>query len=315
MSKKKIFLAGHNGMVGSSIHRLLIKRKKKVIIRNKKYLDLLDQKKVYDFLNKNEPDQVIIAAGRVGGILANSTQKYKFLYENLQIQNNLIYGSYKFGVKNLLFLGSSCIYPAKSKQPIKEKYLMTGELEKTNDAYALAKISGLKLCQFLNEKFGVNYKTLMPNNLFGPGDNYNPVNSHFFPALIKKVVEAIVYNRTTVELWGTGKPLRELMYVDDLADAVLFFLNKKTEESLINIGSGIEFSIKNYLLKIMKHLNVNFKIKHIYSKPDGMQRKRLDLSVIKKYGWKSKYSFEKSLDITIKDFLRKHFPDYLNNNF
>ena len=306
MSSKKIFLAGHNGMVGSSILRLLKKRKKKVIIRGKKSLDLLDQKKVFDFLKKNKPDQVIIAAGRVGGILANSTQKHKFLYENLQIQNNLIFGSYKFGIKNLLFLGSSCIYPTKSRQPIKEDYLLTGELEKTNDAYALAKISGLKLSQYLKEKYDVNYKTLMPNNLFGPGDNYDPVNSHFFPALIKKVVDAIVYNKTKVDLWGTGKPLRELMYVDDLADAVLFFLNKKTKENLINVGSGIEYSIKDYLIKIMKHLDVNFKINYISTKPDGMFRKRLDLSIIKKYGWKSKFSLDDGIRITLKDYLKNN---------
>lgn len=304
MSSKKIFLAGHNGMVGSSILRLLKKKKKKVIIRDKKSLDLLDQKKVFDFLKKNKPDQVIIAAGRVGGILANSTQKHKFLYENLQIQNNLIFGSYKFGIKNLLFLGSSCIYPSMSRQPIKEDYLLTGELEKTNDAYALAKISGLKLCQYLKEKYDVNYKTLMPNNLFGPGDNYDPVNSHFFPALIKKVIDAIVYKKTKVDLWGTGKPLRELMYVDDLADAVLFFLNKKTKENLINVGSGIEYSIKDYLIKIMKHLDVNFKINYISSKPDGMYRKRLDLSIIKKYGWKSKFSLDDGMRITLKDYLK-----------
>lgn len=304
MSSKKIFLAGHNGMVGSSILRLLKKKKKKVIIRDKKSLDLLDQTKVFDFLKKNKPDQVIIAAGRVGGILANSTQKHKFLYENLQIQNNLIFGSYKFGIKNLLFLGSSCIYPSKSRQPIKEDYLLTGELEKTNDAYALAKISGLKLCQYLKEKYDVNYKTLMPNNLFGPGDNYDPVNSHFFPSLIKKVVDAIVYKKTKVDLWGTGKPLRELMYVDDLADAVLFFLNKKTKENLINVGSGIEYSIKDYLIKIMKHLDVNFKINYISSKPDGMYRKRLDLSITKKYGWKSKFSLDDGMRITLKDYLK-----------
>lgn len=291
-------------MVGSSILRLLKKKKKKVIIRDKKSLDLLDQTKVFDFLKKNKPDQVIIAAGRVGGILANSTQKHKFLYENLQIQNNLIFGSYKFGIKNLLFLGSSCIYPSKSRQPIKEDYLLTGELEKTNDAYALAKISGLKLCQYLKEKYDVNYKTLMPNNLFGPGDNYDPVNSHFFPSLIKKVVDAIVYKKTKVDLWGTGKPLRELMYVDDLADAVLFFLNKKTKENLINVGSGIEYSIKDYLIKIMKHLDVNFKINYISSKPDGMYRKRLDLSITKKYGWKSKFSLDDGMRITLKDYLK-----------
>jgi GDP-L-fucose synthase len=307
VSKKKIFVAGHNGMAGSAICRLLKKKNNvRLIVRNKKQLNLLDQRKVYNFLKNNKPDSVIVAAGKVGGIYANSTQKYNFLYENLQIQNNIINGSFEVGIKNLLFLGSSCIYPAKSKQPIKEIYLLTGELEKTNDAYAIAKIAGLKLCQFLNEKYDLNYKTLMPNNLFGPGDNYNTKNSHFFPALIKKVVNSIRYKKKHVELWGSGKPLRELMYVDDLAHASVFFLNKKTNETIINIGSGIELSIENYLKKIINYFEVNLKIKYINKMPDGMFRKRLDLTIARKYGWKSNFDLDTGIDLAIKDYLKSN---------
>lgn len=294
-------------MAGSAISRFLKKKKNTNLLTiDKKQLNLLNQKKVYNFLKKNKPDSVIIAAGRVGGIYANSTKKYNFLYENLQIQNNIINGSFEAGVKNLLFLGSSCIYPAKSKQPIKESYLLTGELEKTNDAYAIAKIAGLKLCQFLNEKYNLNYKTLMPNNLFGPKDNYDSKNSHFFPALIKKVVNSIKYKKKYVELWGTGKPLRELMYVDDLANAALFFLNKRTKETLINIGSGIELSIEDYLKKVISYFKVNLKIKYIKNMPDGMFRKRLDLQIARKYDWKPVFNLDKGIDLTIKDYLKTY---------
>lgn len=293
-------------MVGSSVTRLLkLNKNYKLILIEKKKLNLLDQKKVFNFLKRYKPDSTIIAAAKVGGIYANSKNKVNFLYDNLQIQNNLIYGSFLAGVKNLIFLGSSCIYPKNSLQPIKESYLMTGSLEETNDAYSIAKISGLKLCQYLNEKFNLNYKTLMPNNLYGPGDNYDKKNSHFFASLIRKSVDCMKNNKTEIELWGTGKPLRELMYVDDLADAINFFLHKKTNETLINIGSGIEFSVENYLKKILSYLNLNLKIKYNKKMPDGTLRKRLDLSITKKYGWKPKYSLEKGIDLTIKDYLKR----------
>lgn len=305
--KIKAFVAGHNGMVGSSIVRKLKKKSHiKIITINKKNLNLLDQQKVFQFLKKKKPDQVFIAAAKVGGILANSKQKYDFLYENLQIQNNLIHGSFRAGVKNLLFLGSSCAYPKNSKQPIKEKYLLSGELENTNDAYAIAKIAGLKMCHYIKQKYKLNYKTLMPNNLFGPGDNYDLQESHFFSALIKKVIFAMIYKKKYIEIWGTGRPLRELMYVDDLADACIFFINKRTSESIINIGSGIEFSIKSYLKKIMKFFNVNYKIKFLKKKPDGMFRKKLDTRTLKKYGWKPKFSLDEGMSITIKEYLKKH---------
>jgi GDP-L-fucose synthase len=308
MAKKhRVFIAGHNGMVGSAVLKILKKKKNfKILTRNKKQLNLLNQKKVFDFLKKNNPDYVIIAAAKVGGILSNMKFKHDFLYENLQIQNNLIQGSFEAGVKNLLFLGSSCIYPKNSKQPIKESYLMNGLLEETNDAYAIAKISGLKLCQYIKEEYKLNYKSLMPTNLYGPGDNYDLEKSHFFPALIKKAVNAKIYKKRAIEIWGTGKPLRELMHVDDLADAVVFFLKKKIRENYINIGSGTELSIKSYLDKIMKILNLNLKIKYNKSMPDGVKRKKLDSSISRAYGWRPKISLDEGIRQVITEYMKSY---------
>ena len=221
--KSKIFIAGHKGMVGSSIQRKLIKiGYKNLLLVDKKKLNLLDQKKVYSFLTKNKPKLVIIAAARVGGIIANSKYKNKFLYENLQIQNNLIHGSYLARIKNLIFLGSSCIYPRKCKQPMKEKYILTGKLEETNDAYAIAKIAGIYMCANYSKNYNLNYKSLMPPNMYGPGDNYDLQNSHFYPALINKIAKAKRQNKKYVVLWGTGKAKRELMFVEDFADALIY---------------------------------------------------------------------------------------------
>ena len=226
--ESKIFLAGHKGMVGLSILRNLKKRNyKNVIVKDKKNLDLLDQKKVYKFLKKIRPKIVIIAAARAGGIFANSSHKAKFIYENLQIQNNLIHGSYLAGIKNLIFLGSSCIYPGEIYRKIKEDDLLTGKLEKTNDAYAIAKIAGLIMCRDYSKNYNLNYKSLMPTNLYGPGDNYDTKNSHFFPALLKKIYLAKKLNKKKIVIWGSGNPKRELIYVDYLADAVIFFMTKK----------------------------------------------------------------------------------------
>ena len=240
-----IFLAGHNGMVGSAIfNRLKKDGYKNIIVVSKKKLNLLDQKKVEKFLKKKKPKIVIIAAAKVGGILANKNFKANFIYENLTIQSNIIHSSYLSGVKNLIFLGSSCIYPKKTKQPIKENYFMTGTLEETNDAYAIAKIAGVKMCMEYSKQYKLNYKTLMPANMFGSNDNYDLKTSHFFPALIKKIHLAKISNKKTVTLWGNGKPKRELLYVEDFADACVFFMRKKTKENFINIGSGVEKSIK-----------------------------------------------------------------------
>jgi len=301
----KIFLAGHNGMVGSAIlKKLKLRGYKKIITVSKSKLNLLDQKKVEIFLKKKKPKIVIIAAARVGGILANNNNKANFLYENLMIQTNLIHSSFLAGVKNLIFLGSSCIYPKNVKQPIKEKSFMTGKLEETNDAYALAKITGVKMCKDYSKQYNLNYKTLMPANMFGANDNYNLKSSHFFPALIKKIHLAKINRKKKLTIWGNGKAKRELLYVDDLADACIFFMKKKTKESFINIGNGIEKSITGFAKFIMKKLKVKLKINYDISKPNGMKRKILDLSISRKYGWVSKTSLDKSFDLVYQDFVK-----------
>ena len=301
----KIFLAGHKGMVGSAIfNRLKKDGYKKIIVVSKKKLNLLNQDKVDKFLKKIRPKVVIIAAAKVGGILANKNLKANFLYENLTIQSNIIHSSYLSGVKNLIFLGSSCIYPKKTKQPIKESYFMTGPLEETNDAYSIAKIAGIKMCIDYSKQYSLNYKTLMPANMFGSNDNYDLESSHFFPALIKKIHHAKNTNKKTVTLWGNGKAKRELLYVEDFADAYIYFMNKKTKESFINIGSGLEKTIKEFAKYIMKKLNVKLKIKYDLSKPNGMPRKKLDLSIAKKYGWKAKTQLDESFQKVYLEYLK-----------
>ena len=299
----KIFVAGHMGMVGSSICKKLKQfGYKNIIVANRKKLDLLNQNKVYNYLKKKKPNLVIIAAAKVGGILANSKFKEKFLFENLQIQNNLIHGSYLAKVKNLIFLGSSCIYPRDCKQPMKEKYIMTGKLEETNDAYAIAKIAGISMCENYSKNYHLNYKSLMPPNMYGPGDNYNLKNSHFFSALISKITTAKKRNKKHLILWGTGNAQRELMFVEDFADALIFFMNKKVREPFLNVGTGKSYSIKWYAKFIMKKIGANLKIKFDKSKPDGMPKKCLDIGLAKKYGWKPKTNIDKAFDITYKDF-------------
>ena len=303
--KSKIFIAGHNGMVGSSVLRHFRKKGyKNLFFRNRKNLDLINQKKTYSFISKIKPDFVVIAAAKVGGISINNEEKAKFIYENIMIQTNIIHASFLAGVKKLIFLGSSCIYPKNSKQPIKEKYLMTGKLEETNDAYAVAKIAGYKMCEAYNKQYKTNYLCLMPTNLYGPNDNYNLKTSHFFPALIAKTHLALKKKNKIIEIWGDGTPKRELMYVDDLADACEFFLKKKTKHSLINIGSGEEKSILEYCKFIIKKLKINLKIKLNKKKPNGTLRKKLDLSLAKKYGWKSKYNLNKGFELTYKDYIK-----------
>jgi len=304
LSKKtKIFLAGHKGMVGSSILKKLKKSGyKNILLADKKKLNLLNQSKVYKYLKKNKPKLVIIAAAKVGGILANSKYKDKFLFENLQIQNNLIHGSYLAKVKNLIFLGSSCIYPRNCKQPMKEKYLLSGKLEETNDAYAIAKIAGIYMCANYSKNYDLNYKSLMPPNMYGPGDNYNLQNSHFFSALINKITIAKKKNKKHITLWGTGNAKRELMFVDDFADALIFFINKRIKEPFLNIGTGRSMKIKSYAKLLMKKIGIELKIKFDKSKPDGMPKKCLDISLARKYGWKPKSNFDKGFDITYTDF-------------
>ena len=302
--KSKIFVAGHKGMVGSAIIRKLKKKGfTRIIFVDKKKLNLLDQDKVFKFLKKIKPELVIIAAARVGGIQANSNFKQKFIYENLQIQNNLIHGSFLAKVKNLIFLGSSCIYPKLCKQPMKESYLLSGKLEETNDAYAIAKIAGIMMCYNYSLNYKLNYQSLMPPNLFGPGDNYNLKNSHFFPALLKKIYLAKVNRKKTLDVWGTGKPKRELMFVEDFADALIFFMKKKINEPFINIGVGKDFTIEWYAKYIMKKLGVKLKISYDKSKLDGMPKKCLDITLAKKYGWKPTDNLDYGFDITLRDFL------------
>ena len=302
----KIFVAGHRGMVGSAILRKLKElRYKKIFFQTRKQLNLIDQNKVLKYFNKIKPDAVIIAAAKVGGIKANNEKRAEFIYENLSIQNNIIHSSFKSGVKNLIFLGSSCVYPKNSKIPIKEDYLLSNYLEKTNETYAIAKIAGINLCESYNHQYGVNYKCLMPCNAYGINDNYDPDGSHFLPALIRKIIEAIKQNKEFIQIWGSGKPLRELIFSDDIADACIYFLNKKTNHSLINVGSGVEKSINDYAKYIMKYLGVNLKIKHGKNNLDGTYRKLMDSSLAKKYGWKYKTDLSSGLAITINDYLEK----------
>ena len=303
--KSKIFVAGHKGMVGSAIVRKLKQKGfTRIIFKDKKKLNLLDQGKVFKFLEKIKPDLVIIAAARVGGIQANSNFKQKFIYENLQIQNILIHGSFLAKVKNLIFLGSSCIYPKLCKQPMKESYLLSGKLEETNDAYAIAKIAGIMMCYNYSLNYKLNYQSLMPPNLFGPGDNYNLKNSHFFPALLKKIYLAKVKRKKTLDVWGTGKPKRELMFVEDFVDALIFFMKKKIKEPFINIGVGKDFTIEWYAKYIMKKLGVKLKISYNKTKLDGMPKKCLDITLAKKYGWKPTNNLDYGFDVTLRDFLK-----------
>lgn len=303
----KIFVAGHNGLIGSAILKRLKKSNyKRIFTRSKRFLDLRDQSKVLKYFSKIKPDAVILAAAKVGGIEANNKFGGNFIYDNLSIQNSVIHSSYLTGVQNLIFLGSSCIYPKLSKQPIKEKYLLSGYLEKTNEPYAIAKIAGVSLCQSYNKQYKLNYKCLMPCNAYGINDNYDPIESHFFPALIKKIVDAIRSKKETISIWGDGKPLRELIYSDDIADACIFFLKKRTSETLINIGTGKDRSITEYAKFIMKHLGVNLKITYKKTKPNGTMKKVLDVSLAKKYGWTYKTSLKKGLAITINDYLKRN---------
>jgi len=303
----KIFVAGHNGLVGSAIvKKLKSKGYKDILTVERKKLDLLDQKAVFNYLKKNKPKIVIIAAAKVGGIHANNEYGAEFIYENLQIQNNLIHSSYLNNIKNLIFLGSSCIYPKFAKQPLKEEYLLSGKLEETNLPYAVAKIAGIKMCEAYNKQYKTNYKCLMPTNTYGPNDNYNLMTSHFFPALIHKAHMCKIKNKKSIEVWGSGKVYREMIFVDDLADACVYFMNKKTKHSLINIGSGKQMTILNYVKFILKKLNLNIKIKFIKSKPDGVYKKILDVSRAKKYGWIAKTSLNGGFDITYKSFLKEN---------
>lgn len=309
MNKKdRIFLAGHKGLVGSAVLRKFKKLNyKNIILANKKELNLLDQSKVFNFLKKKKIKSIIICAAKVGGIKANNDFKGNFIYENLTIQNNLIHGAKINNIKNLIFLGSSCVYPRNCKMPIKEEYLLNGCLEKTNEPYAVAKIAGIKLCEAYNFQYKTNFKCLMPTNCFGPEDNYDPVSSHFLPALLSKIHYAKISKKKYVNLWGNGKSLREVIYVDDLADAIIYFLNKKTTHSLINIGTGIEKTIREFAFILCKIIGVKLHIKYINKNLTGTPRKILDISIAKKYGWRSNTNLIRDLKYTYKVFLQKAY--------
>lgn len=295
-------------MLGSAILRSLKKNGyKNILTINKKKLDLRDQTLVNNFFKKHKPKLIIIAAARVGGIYANNNYRAEFIYDNLQIQNNLINSAYINNIKNLIFFGSSCIYPKYSNQPIKEKYLLMGPLEYTNEPYAIAKIAGIKLCENYNIQYRTNYRCLMPTNIYGPNDNYNPKTSHFYPALIRRIYFAKIKNLKSIKLWGTGNVKRELIYVDDVAEACIYFMNKNIKETLINIGCGKDYTIKYYasfLKKIIKtKVNIKFNKNKIY---DGTPRKILDSSIARKYGWKPKISLIEGTLKTYRDFLFNH---------
>ena len=308
-ANSKIYVAGHNGLVGSAIIRKLKKKGyKNIIYRTKKQLDLKDQKKVFNFLKKQKPDFIFIAAAKVGGIYYNNRYKAEFIFENISIQSNLINAAYLNGINNLIFLGSSCVYPRNCRQPIKEKYLLTGELEKTNDAYAVAKIAGIKMCESYNLQYKTNYKCLMPTNTFGPNDSYDLLDCHFIPALIKKIHQLKINNKNELTLWGNGKARREVIYVDDLADACIYFMKKKTKEAIINIGTGKDYKIKEYANMILKKIIPQKKIyiKYDSKKPNGTPQKVLDINLAKKYGWYSKTKFSDAILKTYNHFIKKN---------
>ena len=318
LRSKIIFIAGHNGMVGTAILNYFKNSNlHKIITINRKRLDLTNWKDTNTFLKKNKPDIVINCAGKVGGILANYTYPKEFLLENINIQLNLVDTCFKNKIKTFINLGSSCIYPKKAKQPIKEEYLLSGKLEPTNEAYALAKIIGVKSCEYYNRQFKTNYFTLMPCNLYGPNDNFNIKNSHFIPALIKKFVNSEKNKKNFVEIWGSGNPRRETMHVDDLASAIYFILKNiyKNNKSLklilkklpiINIGSNFEYSIKQYALIIKNLVSGNIKLKFNKKFPDGTPRKLLNSSKIRKLGWKPKIDVITGLKSTIEWYYKNY---------
>ncbi|WP_320682293.1 GDP-L-fucose synthase [Prochlorococcus sp. MIT 1314] len=314
--ESRIFIAGHNGMVGSAIKRSLTKKGyKNLLFASRNDLDLLDFVKVKDWFNKNRPEIVILAAAKVGGIHANSKYMGDFILENLKIQNNVIENAWKYKVKRFLFLGSSCIYPKFAQQPLKEEYLLTGELEKTNESYALAKISGIKLCTSLKEQYGFDSICLMPTNLYGPGDNYHPQNSHVLPAMLKRFYDAKIKGSQEIVCWGSGLPKREFLYVDDLAEASIFILenissehrilydDKKNFNGILNVGLGKDISIKELANLISSAVGYEGKIKWDLSKPDGTPRKLLDVSKLSELGWSAKTELQKGLELTLKSFL------------
>lgn len=298
----RIFVAGHRGMVGSAIVRKLQSEGyNNLVLRTSSELDLRNQAAVEKFFTTEKPEYVFLAAAKVGGIMANNTYRADFLYENLMIESNVIHQSYVHGVKKLLFLGSSCIYPKLAPQPLKEEYLLSGFLEETNEPYAIAKIAGIKLCESYRRQYGCDFISAMPTNLYGPNDNYDLNNSHVIPALIRKFVEARKNNQTEVVVWGTGSPLREFLHVDDLADACFFLMNTYSEIQFVNVGSGKDISIKDLALLIKELVGYNGELRFDTSKPDGTPRKLMDVAKLKAMNWEPAITLEQGLAQVISE--------------
>lgn len=308
----KIYIAGHNGLVGSAILKLLQQKGFRYLITESSAdLDLRDQVATRKFFQREKPQYVFLAAAKVGGIMANKTYGAEFIYDNLAVQNNVIHEAYKNGVEKLLFLGSSCIYPKQAKQPIKEEYFMTGALEPTNAPYAMAKIAGIEMCKAYNQQYGCKFISVMPTNLYGPGDNYDLENAHVLPALIRKFHEAKINNVPTVSVWGTGKSRREFLHVDDAAAACIFLMENYEDASIINIGCGVDYSIKEMAETIKEITGFTGDLVFDTSKPDGTMQKLLDVSKLNKLGWKHAVHLAAGLPATYKDFSER-YQYYIN---
>jgi GDP-L-fucose synthase len=300
----KIYIAGHRGMVGSAMHRkLLAEGFDNIVVRTSAELDLTNQQTVADFFAQEKPDYVFLAAAKVGGIVANNTYRADFIYQNLMIESNIIHQAYLNKVKKLMFFGSSCIYPKLAPQPLKEDYLLTGELEFTNEPYAIAKIAGIKLCESYRDQYGCNFISVMPTNLYGYGDNYHPNHSHVLPALIRRLHEAKENNAPFIEAWGTGTPLREFLFVDDLADACYLLMLEYNEKQFVNVGCGEDISIKDLINVVKKVIGYGGEIKFDTTKPDGTPRKLMDATKLRNMGWKPKISLEEGIMLAYSDFL------------
>jgi GDP-L-fucose synthase len=305
--KSKIYIAGHRGMVGSAIARHLeAKGFTNLVFRTSKELDLRNQEAVFDFFEVEKPEYVFLAAAKVGGIVANNTYRADFIYENLCIQNNIIHNAYKHSVKKLMFLGSSCIYPKLAPQPLKEEYLLTGLLEPTNEPYAIAKIAGIKTCEAYRSQYGCDFISVMPTNLYGPNDNYDLEKSHVLPAMIRKFHEAKVNQATNVTLWGSGSPMREFLYADDLAEACIFLMQTYSEAGFVNIGTGTDVTIKTLAELVQKAVGFTGEIIWDASKPDGTPRKLMDVSKLNALGWKHSIELSEGIGMAYQDFLKQH---------
>ena len=303
----KIFIAGHRGMVGSALVRTLKEKGyTNLTLRSHLELDLTVQEKVYTFFKEEHPNYVFLAAAQVGGILANTTYRAEFIYSNLAIQNNVLDAAWKYNAKRLMFLGSSCIYPKHCPQPIKESYLLTGPLETTNESYAIAKIAGLKTCEAYNYQYKTDYVTVMPTNLFGPNDNFEPETSHVMPALIQKIHQAKISKAKHVTIWGTGSPKREFLHVDDMASACVFLMEKESFKDIINVGSGVDLTIRELAEMICKIIGFTGELNFDTSKPDGPPRKLLDISRLQSLGWQPKFILEDSIASTYSWFLENY---------